>query len=155
MVVLNLKLTRKKAICFVAAATAAVIILLICLHAVHGRAPDTATCDEAGTYSLIAENADEQREFIAQFGLKADPDSAVSKSIVIPSRFNSVYGEYNELQKKIGLDLSGYKGKTAEMITFELENSKTRYAVLLVYEGRVIGAHLTNGEYGQENLPLI
>ena len=69
--------------------------------------------------------------------------------------FNNTYNKYNDLQKKIGLDLSRYKGRTAEEITYELKNSETKYAVLLVYENRVIGAHLTNGEYGQSNLPLI
>lgn len=155
MFVFNMKMTGKKMICFAAAAIAVAVICVICMLAMHSKMPDTATCDEAGTYSLSAENTEEQCCFLDQFGLAANPDSAVSKSVIIPSEFNSVYESYNDLQKKIGLDLSRYKGKTAEMVTYTLENSKTKYAVLLIYKGKVIGAHLTDGEYGQENLPLI
>ena len=36
-----------------------------------------------------------------------------------------------------------------------LATPKDNNAVLLVYKNRVIGGHITNGEYGSKNLPLV
>ncbi len=125
------------------------IICILCMMSVHNQVYDTATCDELGVYSLKTDG------FLEQFSLEVLPDTAQSEQVTIPMEFNDTYNKYNELQKKIGLDLSRYKGRVAEEITYELKNSEVKYAVLLVYENRVIGAHLTNGEYGQSNLSLI
>ena len=78
-----------------------------------------------------------------------------SCEVTIPTDFNDTYEQYNELQKEIGLDLEKFKGKSVQKITYELKNCKTKFAVLLIYKGKVIGGHLTNGEYGSENLSLI
>ncbi len=156
MFVYNVKiLPSKKLLVFLAAASIVVsVVCVICMISVHSQVPDTATCDEIGTYSLKAETCNEQINFLKGFGLSPVPESAESRDIIIPSEFNPVYDEYNELQKSIGLDLSRYKGKSAKMITYELKNSKEKYAVMLIYKNMVIGAHLTNGEYGQKNKPL-
>lgn len=157
MFVFNLKFcSPKKTGCILAAGAVVVaVICVISMVSIHnGSVPDVATCDELGSYSLNAENAEEQCRFLNQFGLVADINSADKDNIIIPAHFNLTYEQYNNLQKKVGLDLSRYSGKEAQKITYTLKNSKTKYAVLVVYKGRVIGAHLTNGEYGQENLPL-
>ncbi len=151
MFVFNFRLNpSKKLMCILGAMSIiASVICIICMMSVHNQVYDTATCDELGTYSLKTDG------FLEQFSLEAVPETAKVRSVTIPMEFNNTYNQYNELQKKIGLDLSRYKGRTAEEITYELKNSEIKYAVLLVYEDRVIGAHLTNGEYGQSNLPLI
>ena len=151
MFIFNFRLMpSKKLIClFGVMSIIASIICILCMMSVHNRVYDTATCDELGTYSLETEG------FLEQFSLEAVPETSKVRSVTIPMEFNNTYNQYNDLQKKIGLDLSRYKGRTAEEITYELKNSEIKYAVLLVYENRVIGAHLTNGEYGQSNLPLI
>ena len=151
MFVFNFRLNpSKKLMCILGAMSIIVsIICIMCMMSVHNQVYDTATCDELGTYSLKTDG------FVEQFSLEAISETAKTRSVTIPMEFNDTYNQYNELQKKIGLDLNRYKGRTAEEITYELKNSEIKYAVLLVYEGRVIGAHLTNGEYGQSNLPLI
>lgn len=156
MFVYNFKVkpSKKLAVIFAIASLVIGIICIICMTAVHNKASDTATCDEIGTYSLTAENTSEQCYFLEQFGLVSDPESIQSREIIIPAEFNTVYEEYNNIQKMIGLDLSRYKGKTVQEVRFELKNSEIKYAVLLIYDEKVIGAHLTNGEYGQSNLPL-
>ena len=157
MFVLNFKLKpSKKLMClFGAMSVIASIVCIICMMSVHNQVYDTATCDELGTYSLNADSTQVQCSFLKQFSLEALPKASQTEDVTIPMDFNDTYNQYNELQKKIGLDLSRYKGREAKEITYELKNSDIKYAVLLVYESRVIGAHLTNGEYGQENLPLI
>ena len=88
-------------------------------------------------------------------GIETADAKPEKRSVVIPSDFNKYYEEYNELQKKIGLDLAKFKGKEVTEITVSLEKPKDNNAVLLVYKNRVIGGHITNGEYGSKNLPLV
>lgn len=157
MFILNFKLKpSKKLMCLLGAmSVVASIVCIMCMVSVHNQVYDTATCDELGTYSLNAESVQAQCSFLEQFSLEVLPETVQTESITIPMEFNDTYNQYNELQRQIGLDLSRYKGREAKEITYELKNSEIKYAVLLVYENRVIGAHLTNGEYGQSNLPLI
>ena len=89
------------------------------------------------------------------FGVETADAKPEKRSVVIPSDFNKYYEEYNELQKKIGLDLGKFKGKEVTEIIVPLEKPKDNNAVLLVYKNRVIGGHITNGEYGSKNLPLV
>lgn len=156
MYVLNmrLKLTKTQVLVFAAVTGLVAVICVACMVKGQSKTAYTATCDEVGEYSLCAEGVAEECEFAKQLGLNVDSENRQSVQIVIPSDFNEVYLEYNELQKKIGLDLRGYKGKTVDMVTYPLENCDEKL-VLLVCKGAVIGGHITNGEYGGENKPLI
>ena len=156
MFVLNFKIADSKKVfaIFAVASVAVAIICIICMISVQNNLPDTATCDELGCYSLECDKNDGQCTFLEQFGLSSLKITD-SREVEIPTEFNKTYAEYNELQKSIGLDLEKFKGKSVQKVTYELENSKTKYAVLLIYKGKVIGGHLTNGEYGSKNLPFI
>lgn len=156
MFVFNFKVAdSKKVFAFFAVASVAVaIVCIICMISVQNSLPDTATCDELGCYSLKCDKDDEQCDFLEQFGLSPVKITDACE-VIIPTEFNETYEEYNGLQKAIGLDLEKFKGKSAQKVTYELKDCKTKYAVLLIYRGKVIGGHLTNGEYGSENLPLI
>ena len=156
MFVFNFKVADSKKVfaVFAVASVAVAIICIICMISVQNNLPDTATCDELGCYSLKCDKNDEQCAFLEQFGL-SPLKITNSSEVAIPTEFNKTYEEYNELQKSIGLDLEKFKGKSVQKVTYELENSKTKYAVLLIYKGKVIGGHLTNGEYGSKNRPLI
>lgn len=156
MFVFNIKLKSKKNLLIFSVIGAVVIAVICFVSAISGerKVPDVATCDEVGEYTLMAENEQEMNQFLSQFGYEADKEID-SRNISIPSEFNSAYEEYNSLQKQIGLDLSRFKGETAREIKIELKNTDKEYAVLLVYDGKVIGGHITNGEYGSKNEPLI
>ena len=156
MFVLKVKLMPSKRMFLVCGAIIAAIVLVcvICSASAAGRTPDTATCDEAGEYSLSAANEQEQIDFLGNFGLEADR-LVSADNITIPSEFNSVYDDYNELQRQIGLDLSRYKGENAEKYVYALKGENADFAVILVKNNRVIGGHLTSGEFGEENRPLI
>ena len=156
MFVLNFKVADSKKFfaIFAVASVAVAIVCIICMISVQNSLPDTATCDELGCYSLKCDKEDEECTFLEQFGL-SPLKITESSEVTIPTEFNETYEEYNELQKSIGLDLEKFKGKSAQKVTYELDNSKTKFAVLLIYKGKVIGGHLTDGEYGSKNLPLI
>lgn len=151
----NLKPSKKLLVIFLVLFVIVAMVSVICINSVRDNVNSTATCDEIGTYSLIAETENQQCKFLEQFNLSPIRGSATKTEVTIPSAFNSVYNEYNDLQRTIGLDLTAYKGKTADMVKYELKDSKSKYAVLLIHNGAVIGAHLTNGEYGENNMPLI
>ena len=156
MFVFNFKVTDSKNVftIFAVVSVAVAIVCIISMISVQNSLPDTATCDELGCYSLKCDKDDEQCAFLEQFGLSPVKNTD-SCEVTVPTDFNDTYEEYNELQKEIGLDLEKFKGKSVQKVTYELKNSKAKYAVLLIYKGKVIGGHLTNGEYGSENLPLI
>ncbi len=156
MFVFNVKFSpAKKLITLLAVTSVAVaVICIICMINVHSSVPGSATCDELGSFSLSAETADEQIEFLSRFGITVDEDGKKLRNITVPAEFNDTYDEYNELQRAIGLDLKKFSGKNVQEITYTTNNSKYKYAVILVYKGKVIGAHLTNGEYGGKNQPL-
>ena len=103
-------------------------------------------------FSLSAENG--CIDFLKQLDLTADGANAESRKITIPAEFNDIYAAYNELQRSVGLDLTPYLGKEAELFTIPLKNSEQEYAELLVCSGNVIGGHLTSGKYGDEIKPL-
>ena len=155
MFVFNLKIKAKKTVILAAvlSVTAAIICTAVTV-AINSRLPDTAVSDKTGEYSLVL-NDGEEKKFLEQFGIETADAKPEKRSVVIPSDFNKYYEEYNELQKKIGLDLGKFIGNEVTEIIVPLEKPKDNNAVLLVYKNRVIGGHITNGEYGSKNLPLV
>ena len=85
----------------------------------------------------------ERLAFLAQFGWEVDAASAESASVTIPAEFDKVFAAYNELQRRQGLDLSAYGGRTVERYTYTVTNYEGYeggvVANLLIYRGRVIG----------------
>lgn len=157
MFVFNVELTFSKRLKLFLASSAivAAIICIVCMVSLHNRLPDTATCDEVPLYHLDAKGEQGRKDFLEQLGITVKGKPVASQKIVIPARFNETYENYNRLQEEIGLDLELYKGREAEKYTYELEGSGEKYAVILVCENKVIGGHLTNGEYGSKDLPLV
>lgn len=156
MFVLKLKIRKRHIVSILIAIVTAILLFIIFIMSSGNSAPsDSATCDEIGKFSLVAQTVGGEVGFIKQFGYDVNADSRECETVVIPSDFNEIYDEYNNLQKKIGLDLEAYKGREVQEITYKINNSEEKYAVILTLKGRVIGAHLTNGEYGDANKPLI
>lgn len=154
MFVLNFKPAgRKKLIIGVAAAILIIAAACAACALLHREKPADTANGGAGEYSLVIESGDFQG-FFRQLGIECEGEPLSKKEITIPAEFNETYDDYNELQKHAGLDLSRYSGADAELLTFLVSSGEAAYAVLLVKDGRVIGGHLTNGEYGSEMLPL-
>lgn len=157
MFVFNVKVNFSKGLKLFLASSAIIsaVLCIVCMISVQSKIPDTATCDELSTYSLYAKGENGRKDFLKQFGLSAKGTPVAIQEVKIPSDFNSTYEAYNRLQIKIGLDLSRQKGEQATKYTYELNGSKKKYAVILVCQNKVIGGHLTSGEYGSPDLPLI
>lgn len=73
---------------------------------------------------LIISKKDYNRNlnFIKSYGWEIEEDFVDYEEIIIPEMFDDVYNKYNQLQKDVGLDLSGYKGKKAKRYSYKVIN---------------------------------
>lgn len=155
MFVLNMKLKNPKAVILSLFVASAVFISATAFFTNADFTPKitTATSDEIDSYSLRANDNEQRMQFFTQLGIAVDENTEICDSVKIPDSFNAVYEKYNSLQKKIGLDLKPYSGKTAERFTYKTKDNKN-YVIILIYNGNIIGGHMTDGVWGSENYPL-
>ncbi len=146
------KISKKPII--VAAIILAVIISAFAAVRGCSKPPETLISTDGTEYSPIINDGD-WSGFFARIGLDAELEPVRETEVTVPYEFDDFYEDYNELQKRVGMDLAPYKGKRASQLTFTLKLDGEGYAVILVADGHVIGGHRTNGEYGGEMLPLI
>ncbi|MBQ4274570.1 MAG: DUF4830 domain-containing protein [Clostridia bacterium] len=109
------------------------------------------TENEAQTISNDKIKTNEDRmAFLGQFGWEVDATPVESTTVTIPAEFDKVFASYNELQRRQGLDLSGYASRTVERYTYTVTNydgfDGTVLANLLVYRGRVIGGDICSAD---------
>ena len=114
-------------------------------------------------YSGIRNNED-RIGFLRQFGWEVSPEETESEQVTIPAEFDKVFAGYNEIQKRQGLDLSKYKGKTMMRYTYDVTNypdyeGKVQ-ANILVYRGKVIGGDICSADingfiHGFENQKVL
>lgn len=99
---------------------------------------------------------EERLEFIKQFGLLPD-EEFTEESIVLPNALDRVLGEYNQMQKKQGLDLSKYLGKRVTRYTYKINNYNydgTVYVNLIIHRDRIIGCDISSTDGSGFVLPL-
>lgn len=137
MRMLTFKLKPKTAFGIILLLTGVVVIVVSFI----GNHPATPASKQT---TVSCKTAEERVNYINSLGFETD-SSEESKEIIIPTRFNDVYNKYNEIQKKQGLDLAEYKGKTAVMYTYHITNygdNDNVIANLIVFDGQLIGADL-------------
>lgn len=119
--------------------------------AINNTPFDTAFCESVGEYSTKAQSEEDIADFVRQFFFETDELYNVEE-ITIPYVFNDTYIKYNELQKKQGLDLEPFKGRTSIRYIYSLKNHKIddtdAYITIIVYKGRVIAGHISTGVEG-------
>lgn len=107
--------------------------------------PVTAQTSEAVSFDKVKTNED-RINFLSQFGWTVDPEPYEERRVTIPSEFDSVFTEYNDIQKLQGLDLSKYRRKDVERYTYIVKNypgyEGRVYANVLVYKDKVIGGDI-------------
>ena len=100
-------------------------------------------------YSKI-KTGEDRRALLAQFGWETGEEAVEVAEITLPSEFDAVMTEYNELQRRQGLDLDKYRRKTVTRYTYEVTNYPDYpgkvYASILVYRGKVIGGDVCTAE---------
>ncbi len=96
------------------------------------------------------DNESLRRSFLEELGWQLASDSEKADELVLPKTFDRVLSGYNEIQRKQGLDLTKYHGKTVERYTYTVTNypdyEGTVCANLLIYRGRVIGGDISSSD---------
>lgn len=90
--------------------------------------------------------AQERLDYIKSLGWEIQGEES-ARDITIPTEFNDVYENYNNIQKKQGFDLEKHKGKAVKLYTYSISNydgSDSVIADLIVCNGVLIGADLCN-----------
>ncbi len=144
---------RAGTIKFAAVICAAVVALAALIILVPEYTPRTtaAIAEKTANYSFDKISSNEDRvAFLKQFGWETDGTVVEEVTMKIPAEFDKVMNTYNELQKKMGLDLSKYKGKEVTRYTYAITNypnyDGTVYANVIVYKKRVVGGDVSSSD---------
>lgn len=98
-------------------------------------------------------------EFIKQFGYEIGEAPVSEAEFNMPTVFDRVSTDYNEIQRRQGLDLTKYGGKKVCRYTYEVKNYEGYegkvLANVIVYRGRVIGCDISSDDPAGFVEPLI
>lgn len=114
--------------------------------------PDLDTIGEVAAVSIEYDgikSESDRHTFLKQFGYEFKPTPIETTDVTIPEEFDSVYEEYNNIQRAQGLNLKKYKGKKATRFTYEITNydyDETVLATMIVYKNRIIAGDVCSVE---------
>ena len=95
--------------------------------------------------------------FINSCGWETEATHCDLTEVRIPTSFDDIYEEYNDLQLLQGFDLRPYRAHSVKKYTYTITNfhsagtaasSPEMYANLLVENGKIIGADISSAEAG-------
>ncbi len=120
-----------------------VVIAVVVIGKVKGK--------QDGIGNIPGETVEQREEYLRSVGIQVDATSAVAE-VKVPEEFDERFTQYNEMLKTTGFDLSGLKGQTVKKCTYTVTNrpelGSGATAILLVYEGKIVGGHLLVGDDG-------
>ena len=116
-----------------------------------GAALDAAAGGEQVSYNYDkVKDLDDVKSFLSQFGFNCAKDATEVCEIKLPTQFDGVLCDYNEIQKRQGLDLSRYKGKKLTRYTIEITNypdyKGTVYANVITYKNKVVAGDICSAD---------
>lgn len=134
------KLTKKR-ICVISLSVA-VFALLLTVFLMGAKSDKRERVDISNGQTLV--------DYLKSYGWNVEPQPLEKELIYIPSDFNDVYSDYNELQKKQGFDLTRHKGEEVYRYTFRLDDCNSdenvRINLLVQKNGTVIGGDVCSVE---------
>lgn len=138
---------KPKVIFGAAMALTGLIVILLTFIGNHNGAAEKAVMAD-----ISCQTTEERIAYLKSLGWETDGTEA-QKQVIIPTEFNTVYNDYNEIQIQQGFDLSKYKGQTVDFYTYNITNFKANdnvIADLLICNGMLVGADLcdTSAEDG-------
>lgn len=111
-----------------------------------------SSVEKVRTQKIVAKTNEERVVFAQSFGWEVDTEPAEVLEVIIPKEFDSVYEEYNSLQKKQGFDLSRYAGKRCKRYSYVIVNHPSAPGEvrvnLLLYGDKIIGGDVCSTEAG-------
>ncbi len=153
MVVFTTKLTKRK----IAIGVIVMCILICSAIAVIGGSDDTDTVTvlENGRVSLVntkLKTNDDRVSLLEGFGWNVDKEPVESMEVRIPEKFDGVYNEYNEIQKKQGLNLTEYAGERVMRYTYRINNHPSgelgTIANIITYKNKLIAGDICSPKLG-------
>ena len=90
-------------------------------------------------------------EFIKQFGYEIGEAPVSEEEVNLPTVLDRVGSDYNEIQRRQGLDLTKYGGKKVTRYTYEVSDypgheGEKIYANLIVRKNRIIAGDICSAE---------
>lgn len=89
---------------------------------------------------------DDRRQFLQSHGITAEKKPYRTETLRLPQEFDSFFEEYEALQKKQGLSLLPYRGKSVKKYTYRiLDNPDSEmpvYANLWIRGGKLVACDL-------------
>lgn len=76
----------------------------------------------AFVYFARGEDDAANAEFLESYGWSVDKTAVETEEVTIPNPLDRVYENYNELQKRAGLDLTPYMGRSGKRYTYIVKN---------------------------------
>ncbi len=107
--------------------------------------------------SLKGETAKQRSTFLKAVGIAVESEPLEVLQVRLPSDFDERYTQYNDLQKKSGMDLAKYKGKSVKRYRYlkkAADGEGETYVHLLVYKGNIVGGDITPAAQDTASSPL-
>ncbi len=95
---------------------------------------------------------DDRVTLLEGYGWTVNKEPLEFMEVRIPEEFDGVYNDYNEIQKKQGLDLMKYSGKRAMKYTYSITNHPSKeegvVANLIIYRNKLIAGDVCSPKLG-------
>lgn len=121
------------------------VLLVFCVAAVCLFSGDR-TVSTAGKASVSGETNEERISYLESFGWQVEPEPCEIVEVQIPTVFNDVYEQYNDIQRKQSFDLKQYAGQRVKRFCYIVTNYPNYpndiRANLLISEGKIIGGDI-------------
>lgn len=127
------------------------LIALIVFVPTYAEQNDIAQVGVEVSYNYEKIKSNEDRiNFIKQFGWEVEAQAIKEQQVLIPAEFDKIFAEYNEIQRRQGLDLSSFKRKNVMRYTYAITNypgyEGEVYINILVYRNNVIGGDVCSAD---------
>lgn len=153
MIVFTAKVTRRKIV-----SGALALFMVACAGvAVVGtsNADREVSVTDSGIHELSGRKLSKNEDRVAllrECGWEVDEEPLEYIEVRIPSEFDGVYNEYNEIQKRQGMDLSKYSGKRVMRYTYKVNNHESKEqgvcVNLILYKDKLIGGDVSSPKLG-------
>lgn len=95
---------------------------------------------------------EERVSLLEGYGWQVDKEPIEFMEVKIPDEFDGVYADYNEIQKRQGMDLTKYAGKRVMRYTYKVNNHPSKeegvVANIIVYKNKLIGGDICSPKLG-------
>ena len=99
-------------------------------------------------YAFVVYSAENDAiEFLSYYGWQVEEKPIESAPVIIPEEFDTIFEDYNLLQKEAGLDLKAYRGQKGTRYTYRVmnypENVENVRANVIVIDGKAVGGDIS------------